>query len=113
MRYNATVVMAYYRDMGLPAPTFEHRFDPARKWRFDMAWPEHMLALEVEGGVWTQGRHSRGTGMKSDMEKYNAATLAGWRVLRCVPDDVCILETVEMIRRIVMTEEIKPTGGEA
>lgn len=54
----------------------------ARKWRFDFYSHEHRLALEVEGGTFISGRHSRGAGMREDMEKYNAATLAGIRVLR-------------------------------
>jgi very-short-patch-repair endonuclease len=60
----------------------EHRFDPSRRWRFDFAWPAHMLAVEIEGGVWSGGRHTRGAGFVGDCEKYNTATLAGWRVLR-------------------------------
>lgn len=70
---------------GIPAPTPEYRFHPERKWRFDFAWPDKLLALEIEGGVFTGGRHSRGAGMLADMEKYNAAAILGWRVLRCVP----------------------------
>lgn len=57
-----------------------------RDWRFDLALPEYLIAVELEGGVWnngeTQSRHSRGKGMISDMDKYNAATVRGWRVLR-------------------------------
>jgi hypothetical protein len=45
-----------------------------------------MIALEVEGGVWTRGRHTRGKGFLGDMEKYNAAALGGWCVLRVTPD---------------------------
>jgi very-short-patch-repair endonuclease len=67
---------------GLPAPIREYRFAPPRRWRFDYAWPAHQLALEVEGGVWTGGRHVRGKGYEADCEKYNAAALAGWTVLR-------------------------------
>lgn len=66
----------------IPQPVTEHRFHPKRRWRFDLAWPEHMLAVEVEGGVWTSGRHSRGAGFVADCEKYNEAMLAGWRVIR-------------------------------
>jgi hypothetical protein len=47
---------------GLPAPVREHRFAPPRRWRFEYAWPAHRLALEVEGGTWTGGRHVRGRG---------------------------------------------------
>ncbi|MWO66465.1 hypothetical protein GQM96_24295, partial [Escherichia coli] len=63
-------------------PTREHRFAPPRRWRFAFAWPAFMLAVEIEGGVWTNGRHTRGSGFVADCEKYNAATLAGWKVLR-------------------------------
>lgn len=66
----------------LPVPEQEVRFAAPRRWRFDLAWPELMLAVEVEGGIWTNGRHSRGAGMISDMSKYNEAVLRGWRVLR-------------------------------
>ena len=56
----------------------EHKFHPERKWRFDFAAPPAMVALEIEGGVWTRGRHSRGAGMIADMHKYNAAASRGW-----------------------------------
>ena len=60
----------------------EYRFHPTRKWRFDYAIPSHLIALEVEGGVWTGGRHIRASGFLGDMEKYNNAALLGWRVFR-------------------------------
>lgn len=60
-------------------PVREHRFDSVRRWRFDFAWPELMVAVEIEGGG---GRHHTFAGSHADMDKYNAATLAGWRVLR-------------------------------
>jgi hypothetical protein len=72
----------------LPEPEREYRFVPDRRWRFDLAWPELLLAVEIEGGIWIAGRHSRGTGIEADMEKYNRATLAWWRVLRVTPEMV-------------------------
>lgn len=63
-------------------PCVEYRFDKMRRWRFDFAWPEYMLACECEGGVFSRGRHTRGKGYEGDLAKYNAATLQGWRVLR-------------------------------
>lgn len=69
-------------------PEREYRFHPERLWRFDFAWPPYQIALEVEGGTWVRGRHSRGTGMKADCEKYNAAVLMGWKVLRVTSDMV-------------------------
>jgi very-short-patch-repair endonuclease len=64
------------------APEAEYKFAVPRKWRFDYAWPSHKVAVELEGGVWTQGRHSRPTGMIGDMDKYNTAAKLGWLVLR-------------------------------
>jgi very-short-patch-repair endonuclease len=66
----------------LPAPIRERRFAPPRRWRFDYAWPAQRLALEIEGGTWTGGRHVRGRGYEADCEKYSEAALRGWRVLR-------------------------------
>lgn len=70
------------RAMKAPEPAREHRFHPVRKWRFDFAWPDRLFAVEIEGGVWTGGRHTRGAGFVKDMEKYNAAAELGWKVLR-------------------------------
>lgn len=70
---------------GLPVPEREHLFHPTRKWRFDYAWPGQKVAVEVEGGIYTQGRHTRGKGYADDMEKYNAAALRGWTLLRYTP----------------------------
>jgi len=67
---------------GLPEPEREYRFDPTRRWRFDFAWPQYKLAVEVEGVTWAGGRHQRVSGYEADAEKYNAAAAAGWKVLR-------------------------------
>ncbi len=69
---------------GLPLARREFKFARklGRKWRFDFAWPERMVAAEVEGGTWVQGRHVRPQGFEKDCEKYNAAAVLGWRVVR-------------------------------
>jgi hypothetical protein len=84
----------------IPVPIKEHVFHPTRKWAFDYAWPDHMIALEVEGGVWNQGRHNRGKGFLNDMEKYNAAGMLGWRVFRTTPQDLIKTKTIEMIKTL-------------
>ncbi len=93
------------RSVGLPAPVREHRFHPVRRWRFDYAWPSEKVALEVEGGVWTGGRHTRGAGFVADIEKYNAATVAGWRVVRVVPGKLCASATVGMLESLLVPEK--------
>ena len=75
----------------------EHRFHPKRKWRFDYAFPAAKVALEVEGGVWTSGRHTRPQGFLNDIEKYNTATLLGWKVLRTTPDELYTKNTLNML----------------
>lgn len=73
----------------LPLPVREHAFaKPLRRWRFDYAWPAHFVAVEIEGGAWTRGRHTRGKGFIEDMSKYNTAVLFGWRVLRYQPEQI-------------------------
>lgn len=65
-----------------PEPEREYLFalEPlGRRWRFDFAWPERKIAVEIDGGQWQAhgGRHAR----DSDREKHNAAQVLGWRVL--------------------------------
>jgi very-short-patch-repair endonuclease len=72
----------------LPLPEPEYRFHPSRMWRVDFAWPELRLAVEIEGAIWTGGRHTRGAGVLGDMEKYNALSVMGWRLLRFDGDAV-------------------------
>ena len=88
----------------VPAGEREFRFHPKRKWRFDFAWPEARVGLEVEGGVWTQGRHTRGTGFSEDCVKYNEAQLLGWRVLRVTGEQVEDGSAVDWVRRALGEE---------
>lgn len=79
----------------------EFKFHPKRRWRFDYAIPEHRIALEVEGGVWTGGRHTRPQGFLGDIEKYNTATLMGWRVFRTTPDDLLKTATLNLLKTAI------------
>lgn len=94
---NASYFPHLCKAVGIPKPVQEFRFHLTRKWRFDFAWPDQKVALEVEGGVWTGGRHTRGSGFIKDMEKYNEAAGLGWRVFRCTPQKLCTPDTTAMI----------------
>lgn len=59
------------------------------------------IAIEIEGGAWTRGRHTRGAGFIRDMEKYNHAALLGWRVLRFTPQDVLTGKAIAFIKRVL------------
>lgn len=76
----------YWRVLnGLPVET-EYRFDKTRRWRFDRCHPRTLVAVELDGGTWTGGRHSTGRGYSADCEKLNTATTQGWRVFRLTSD---------------------------
>lgn len=79
----------------------EHRFYQPRKWRFDYALPRYKIAVEVEGGVWTGGRHIRPEGFLGDIEKYNTATLLGWRVFRTTPDHLLTGKTILLLKNAI------------
>lgn len=79
----------------------EYKFHPKRRWRFDYAIPEYKIALEVEGGVWTQGRHTRPVGFLGDVEKYNTATLMGWRLFRTTPTDLLKTKTILLLKAAI------------
>lgn len=75
-------------DIGLPQPEREHVFLKGRRFRFDFAWIDIRLGMEVEGGVFSGGRHTRGVGYGKDLEKYNLAAMHGWTVYRFTTQDV-------------------------
>lgn len=81
--------------------THEWTFTEDRKWRFDYAIPHWKIGVEIEGGAFIQGRHTRGAGFIKDMEKYNHATLLGWRILRFTPDQVLRGEAIAFIKRVL------------
>ena len=81
----------------MPVP--EYRFHPVRRWRFDLAWPALLLAVEVDGGTWVSGRHTRGAGYERDCEKLNAAVLLGWRVLRFTTGQVTSGQALTVLSR--------------
>lgn len=84
---------------GIPEPVAEFKFHPVRKWRFDFAWPDRKIAIEIEGAVWVNGRHTRGAGYIGDMQKYNSATVMGWRVLRYQPNMVDFKQVIEAFNK--------------
>jgi hypothetical protein len=70
---------------GLPAGEPQYRFASPRRWRFDRAWPERKISLELEGGVYRKGGgwHQSIQRYTADAEKYSTAAVMGWVVVRC------------------------------
>lgn len=86
----------------------EYRFHPVRRWRFDIAFPEILVAVEINGGLFsgartTKGRHSRGAGQLQDYEKMNAAIVLGWRVFQYGPvhvrDSIAQVQVADFVRQ--------------
>jgi len=90
----------------LDVPKAEYRFLKKRRFRFDFAWPDRMIAMEVEGGVWSGGRHTRGKGYSRDLEKYNLATLHGWKVYRFTTQDVTSGTAISFMNNILTNKTI-------
>ena len=96
--------LASIRALGVPEPHREVRFSQ-RRWRFDFAWPYFCLpdrplcrlAVEIEGGIWIQGRHQRGGGFEEDCRKYNVASKC-WHVLRFTGAMVKSMEAAQVTK---------------
>lgn len=80
--------MHQIRMAGLPDPVREFKAILGRRFRWDFAWPEHKLLVEVQGGIWQRGGHSTGKGITRDAEKLNLASLAGYRSLAFTADQI-------------------------
>lgn len=85
----------------------EYKFLHDRRFRFDLAVPKHLIALEWEGGIFSGGRHVRGKGYANDAKKYNLATRHGWKLLRYTTED-----TKELNWEFRVADEIKKLIGE-
>ena len=85
------------KELGWGEVVAEFKFHPVRKWRADFAIPSAKLLIEIEGGFWIQGRHSRGGGGESDMEKYNTSAIMGYALLRFSPKQANNLSAVGII----------------
>lgn len=112
-------MLFHLRAMKLPEPSREYRFaahhvglGPGIKdrlkraglqdWRFDAAYPDLLLAIEVEGGGWTGGRHTRGAGFAGDLRKYDAAMRLGWTVYRCAGELIKSGQAVKTIHQLIV-----------
>ena len=87
---------------GIPTPETEFRFASPRKWRFDYAWRDKQISVEIEGAVWIRGRHTRGSGFIRDMEKYNNAAKLGWRVFRFTPQQLKKGEAQAFMKEVLL-----------
>lgn len=101
-------LLFHMRANRLPEPEREYMFakDIKRRWRFDFAWPKRKLAVEVEGGIWVGGAHTRGRHFNSDADKYNHAALTGWKVLRFSTNHISDGNAVLTIKKALDLDKI-------
>ncbi len=96
---------------GLPMPALEHAFATGikRRWRFDFAWLDERVALEVEGGVSpSKSRHKKTEGFREDCHKYNAALILGWKVIRADTQMITHGDHVHYVRDL-LAQAKRPT----
>jgi very-short-patch-repair endonuclease len=89
-----------WRTLGGPGLEREYRFHPVRRWRADFAHLPSRTLIEIEGGIYVQGRHNRPAGFAADLEKYLEAGLAGWRVIRLGPNELTSDHIARLIRLV-------------
>lgn len=102
--------------MGL-TPETQFRFHPERKWRLDFAFPEVLLGVELDGGIFaaenggTAGKHARGAGRCKDMDKRNAAAELGWLILNYGPPHVRSGEAALQVERLLAARRVSVAAG--
>lgn len=67
--------------------------------------PDYKLAIEIEGGVYLQGRHNHPSGFIKDMEKYNQLTVYGIKLLRYTPRQIKHCDFIKDIEDIIEGEK--------
>lgn len=106
VRRTALTLDTRCRLIGLCTLEPEYRFHPTRKWKFDFCLPSRSIGIEVEGGAFIGGRHTRGAGFEKDLEKYAEAAILGWTVLRVTPKWVADGRAVSYLQRLLANEMV-------
>lgn len=91
--------------LGLTGYFREYLAVKGRKFRWDFCYEGAKLLIEINGGTFTKGAHSTGTGIRRDYEKNNLAQLAGWRCLMFDGEMVRSGEAVEIVRKALEHNE--------
>ena len=81
--------------------TKEYRFHPERRWLADFRIDDMPILVEVEGGVFSNGRHTRGEGYTKDCEKYSAAAVNGWYVIRGTTEQIKAGLVIQWIEKLI------------
>jgi len=99
-------------ELGGPELQEEVKFHATRKWRADFAHEGAKVLIEIEGGAWG-GRHTRGGGFTADLEKYLAAFLDGWSVVRIGAGQINSVVVQAVIKQVRMRMGVRVGAGMA
>jgi hypothetical protein len=89
------------RALKLPTPQRNFRFHPTRKFEIDWAWPQYLIGVEIQGGIWVGGAHARPMNIVRDMTKHNLLLDFGWRVWHFTPKEVIDGIAVQHIDKVL------------
>lgn len=114
-------ILHYCRRRGLPPPALEYQFVSFRDWKFDLAWPELLVAVEIQGGSFggkpcpvckrrPGGRHNSGPAMRDEFEKLAHAAIRGWSVIPLMPEQVKEATGLDWIRRALVLAIYRQQG---
>ena len=84
---------------GITGYVCEYAFKEGRRWRFDFAFPDLKIAVEIHGAIndfqfkrgkfkKVRGDHLRKEGYTNDRAKVNEAIILGWKVIELTPDQL-------------------------
>lgn len=76
-----------------------------RRWRIDFAWAPGKLAIEIDGGGYVAGAHSRGAHTTLDNLKRCELAVDGWALLRLDGTMVRHQVAIEIIQRAVRARQ--------
>ncbi len=83
----------------------EFKFHPQRKWRLDLYASAYQFGIELHGGIFSGGRHTRGSGFRDDREKMNAAVELGISVLEYWPQAIADGSAAAQVERIIAARQ--------
>lgn len=83
----------------------EFIFAPPRRWRSDWRVVGTTILIEYEGGLFMEsgGAHKAVGNILRDIEKYNAAAIAGWTVIRISPKFIPNGQALKWVEEALIT----------
>lgn len=93
---------------GLGGVVTQYKFLEGRRYSFDIAFPDCLLAVEVDGGTHMKqkGGHNSGAGYESDRLKDQEALLLDWVVYRVTPNMITSGHAIRTIKALISKRKV-------